>query len=231
MSVVIAVLALMLVLAGAVSLFLRADPARIAAKLRILGPLAFVLTGLAAILAGSGGLGGLMLVAGAGWYGFVWLGRPAGSRRGRPSIIRTAALEIELDNDSGSLQGLVLAGRHEGRSLTTMTLGELRQLHSELQGDPESRQLLEAYLDGRFPVWRQHVQPDRDKRLGVAPGPGPMTKEEAYEVLGLEAGAAPADVRKAHRRLVQRMHATVGDTPFLVARLDEAKDVLLSNHD
>lgn len=57
-----------------------------------------------------------------------------------------------------------------------------------------------------------------------------MTKEEAYKVLGLEAGAAAADVRKAHRRLMQRLHPDIGGTSFLAARINEAKDVLLSNH-
>jgi DnaJ-class molecular chaperone len=57
-----------------------------------------------------------------------------------------------------------------------------------------------------------------------------MTKEEAYKVLGLEAGAAPADVRKAHRRLMQRLHPDVDRASFLAARIDEAKDVLLSDH-
>jgi DnaJ-class molecular chaperone len=57
-----------------------------------------------------------------------------------------------------------------------------------------------------------------------------MTKEEAYKILGLEAGAAATDVRKAHRRLMQRLHPDIGGTSFLAARINEAKDVLLSNH-
>ena len=114
--------------------------------------------------------------------------------------------------------------------LGTMSLAELQQLYRELPGDPESRQLLETYLDGRFPAWRDNVKPDGGDRHGVAPGSGPMTKEEAYKVLGLEAGATTADIRKAHRRLMQRLHPDLGGTSFLAARINEAKDVLLSNH-
>ncbi len=58
-----------------------------------------------------------------------------------------------------------------------------------------------------------------------------MTKEEAYKILGLEAGAAAADIRKAHRRLMERLNPDVGRTSLLAARIDEAKNVLLSNHD
>ena len=55
-------------------------------------------------------------------------------------------------------------------------------------------------------------------------------KEEAYKVLGLETGATAADIRKAHRSLMQRLHPDVGGSSFLAARINEAKDVLLSNH-
>ena len=107
---------------------------------------------------------------------------------------------------------------------------ELVALYRELAGDFESRQLLEAYLDSRFPVWRQNAKADNGNGLGGAPGSGAMTKEEAYKVLGLETGAAAADVRKAHRRLMQRLHPDLGGSSFLAARINEAKDVLLSDH-
>ena len=150
--------------------------------------------------------------------------------RGQRSTVRTAALEMELDHDTGRLEGIVLAGRHEQKTLSSLTLKQLKELYKELAGDSESRQLLETYLDGRFPVWRKDAEANGGEGLGVAPGAGAMTKEEAYKVLGLEAGAAAADVRKAHRRLMQRLHPDIGGTSFLAARINEAKDVLLSNH-
>jgi DnaJ-domain-containing protein 1 len=146
-------------------------------------------------------------------------------------MVRTAALEMELDHDTGALEGLVLAGSAEGRMLGAMDLAALTRLYRELAPDIESRQLLETYLDCRFPVWRRDAQAHGGEGLRVAPGAGAMTKEEAYKVLGLEAGAAPADVRKAHRRLMQRLHPEVDRASFLAARIEEAKDVLLSDHD
>ena len=137
---------------------------------------------------------------------------------------------MELDHDTGKLEGIVLAGRHEGRCWARMTLSELQELYAELPGDSESRQLLETYLDGRFPVWRKDAKANGGDGHGVSPGSGAMTKEEAYKILGLEAGATAADVRKAHRRLMQRLHPDLGGTSFLAARINEAKDVLLSNH-
>jgi DnaJ-domain-containing protein 1 len=114
--------------------------------------------------------------------------------------------------------------------LSKLSQAELVALYKELAGDLESRQLLEAYLDSRFPIWRKNAQPNLGKGLGGTPGSGPMTKEEAYKILGLEAGAAAADVREAHRRLMQRLHPDVGGSSFLAARINKAKDVLLSDH-
>ncbi len=146
-------------------------------------------------------------------------------------MVRTAALEMELDHDTGRLEGLVLAGRAEGKMLGAMKPTELGLLYQELRGDPETRQLLEAYLDSRLPVWRRDAEPDDGEGLRVAPRAGAMTKEEAYKILGLETGASPADIRQAHRRLMQCLNPDVGRASFLAARIDEAKDVLLSTHD
>jgi hypothetical protein len=230
MSVVLGVLAVLLALAGALAVFMRLDAARLASALRLAGPAVLGLAGLALLVAGRAALGGMLVSAAIAWYGAGRVRQAGRKTPGKRSTVRTAALEMELDHDSGSLEGLVLAGRHEQRSLQSMSLRELEELHAELGGDAESRQLLETYLDSRFPVWRHDAQPNDRDRQGVPPGSGPMTKEEAYKVLGLEAGATAADIRKAHRRLMQRLHPDLGGSSFLAARINEAKDVLLSNH-
>ncbi|QIA23449.1 MULTISPECIES: DnaJ domain-containing protein [Mesorhizobium] len=231
MGAIIAFVALLLVLLGVATIFLRADPARLASGMRTLGPVLLALIGVAVLLVGREGIGGLILSTALAWYGSMRMKRPTAKLEpGKHSTVRTAALEMELDHDTGNLEGLVLAGRHEGKMLGTMSLSELQQLYRELPGDPESRQLLETYLDGRFPIWRKDAEANGGEGLGVSPGSGAMTKEEAYKILGLEAGAAAADVRKAHRRLMQRLHPDIGGTSFLAARINEAKDVLLSNH-
>ncbi len=231
MAVLMVFVALLAVLLGTLALFLRADPRYLAESLRAVGPLTLGLSGIAAAVAGRAGIGGPVLLAALAWWVFLKRRTTVRPLPGQRSMVRTAALEMELDHDTGALEGLVLAGSAEGRTLGAMNLGELRQVYRELSLDAESRQLLETYLDGRFPAWRHDMQAHHGKGLGIAPRTGAMTKEEAYKVLGLEAGAAVADVRKAHRRLMQRLNPDVERTSFLAARINEAKDVLLSDHD
>lgn len=230
MGVVIAVAAIVLAVAGVAAIFLRADPKSVAATVRMALPVGFGSAGIAILAAGRAGFGLLALAVAGSLYMMFRRERPVGTLVTRHSLVRTAALEMELDHDTGRLEGLVLAGRSEGKMLGAMNLTDLGQLYRELAVDPDSRQLLETYLDRRFPTWRLDTQTYRGERLGVAPGAGAMTKEEAYKVLGLETGAAATDVRKAHRRLMQRLHPDVGNASFLAARINEAKDVLLSNH-
>lgn len=77
-------------------------------------------------------------------------------------------------------------------------------------------------------------------RLGSGPQPGggappprspggPMTRDEAYQVLGLSSGATEADIRQAHRRLMRGAHPDQGGSDWLAARINQARDVLLGS--
>lgn len=149
---------------------------------------------------------------------------------GRRSTVRSAALEMELDHDTGTLSGRVLAGRFEGFDLARLSVEDLVALWREIGGDAESRSLLEAYLDRRAPVWRQHAQGDAAAGAGGAARPGAMTDEEAHQILGLRPGASQAEIREAHRRLMKAVHPDMGGSTFLAAKINEAKDRLVDKH-
>jgi DnaJ-domain-containing protein 1 len=57
---------------------------------------------------------------------------------------------------------------------------------------------------------------------------GAMTREEAYAVLGLAPGATEAAILAAHRRLMRGAHPDAGGSDWLAARINQARDVLLS---
>ena len=219
-----------LLLFGLAVLFVRMDPARLVTVLTYTAPVLLSALGVVFTLLGRVG-------AAFGLFGLaaVLFGRARARGRGtksrnQTSQVRTAALEMELDLDSGTMNGLVLAGRFEGRQLEDMDEAELLSLYRELEQDPESLRVLEAYLDRRIPAWRDGFETHADEGLGAAPASGPMTKEEAYQILGLSAGASEAEIREAHRRLMKRVHPDTGGSVFLATRINEAKDVLLRGH-
>lgn len=210
--------------------FMRLDARQVASLARYGLPAIVGLVGLVLTFAGRAGLGTAVIALAAALYRQLAHSMPVQKETGGKSHVRSAALEMELDLDSGEMNGLVLVGRFEGRVLDDLDEASLKTLHEELAGDQESRDLMEAYLDRRLPAWRERFDADVDGGLGGAPGAGAMTHEEAHEILGLGPGATEAEIREAHRRLMKRVHPDTGGSPFLAARINEAKDVLLRRH-
>ena len=68
-------------------------------------------------------------------------------------------------------------------------------------------------------------------RLLNGPGRGAarwrMSIEEALDILGLEAAAAPDQITEAHRRLQHKLKPELGATHYLIMKIDEARDILL----
>ncbi len=59
------------------------------------------------------------------------------------------------------------------------------------------------------------------------PARGTMSRDEAYQVLGLAPGASAEDIRAAHRRLIRTAHPDAGGSDWLAVRINQARDVLL----
>jgi len=224
----------LVLLLWAANAFSKADPKQAARLLRYLGGgaalvfAAFLLFRGEIALAVPIGAAGLALL---GWVS-LWPASFGGRTQkspGQVSRVRTAFLEIELDHDSGTMRGRILAGRHEGASLDALDPPTLVSLLGAM--DADSRDLLAAYLDRRLPGWREHAQRDAGAGDGTRAARGSkMTEEEAYQILGIQAGASAQEIARAHRSLMKKLHPDQGGSTYLAARVNEAKDVLLRRH-
>lgn len=144
----------------------------------------------------------------------------AGSAR-----VETDLLVMELDRESGRLDGRVRKGAFAGRSLAELERAELLALLATAgREDPPSVALLEAYLDRREPGWRTARA---EAGPGTAASATAMDERTARAILGVGPEADAEEIRAAHRRLMARLHPDHGGSDFLAAQINAAKELLL----
>lgn len=201
--------------------------------------------GLAAVLAVTGRLHFLFALL-AGLFPLLrrvlpslLMRRAAGAAKAKPgnqSHVSSDILEMSLDHDSGTMTGNILKGPMEGRALADLGESEFLELLRYCRAqDEDSARLLETYLDRRFgDSWRADDQanaheeaPGAGANQGANAG-GPLTESEAQDILGVEPGASREEIIQAHRRMMQKMHPDRGGSNYLAARVNEAKERLLS---
>lgn len=175
--------------------------------------------------------------------GLPWLmGRMAAGRinphptQGGRSDAETPFLRMTLDHDSGEMDGVVLQGRYAGRRLEDLSEAALLDLLDECAAvDEQGRQLLEAYLDRTLGAdWRARAGARPSSAGGGQKGWGrkgegraPMSRDEAYEILGLQPGAGESEIKEAHRTLMLKLHPDHGGSNYLAAKINQAKELLL----
>ncbi|MEM8631661.1 MAG: DnaJ domain-containing protein [Pseudomonadota bacterium] len=145
--------------------------------------------------------------------------QPVTPSPGQTSEVRTDALSMWLDHDTGEMDGEVLNGPLEGRHLSDMPADELQELvhYLETTGDEDSLSLILAYLERRGDT--------AGETEGTAPQ-SEMSETEAYRVLGLDPGASTEEVRAAHKRLIRKVHPDLGGSSLLAAMINAAKEKL-----
>ncbi|TVR80524.1 MAG: molecular chaperone DnaJ [Rhodospirillales bacterium] len=173
-------------------------------------------------------------------------GRMAGmGGGGQTSDVETRFFRMTLDHDSGHLDGVIREGPYAGARLGDLDLDALLEVLVQCgRADPQSVQVLEAYLDRVHPEWRQGDHDDAaaggDTGGGGTAGggqsgsgsagagrDGAMSRDEALAILGLEPGAGEGEIKAAHHRLMAALHPDKGGSNYLAQRINEARRVLL----
>ncbi|MEH6634651.1 MAG: molecular chaperone DnaJ [Halioglobus sp.] len=143
--------------------------------------------------------------------------------QGQSSTVETPILRMQLDHDSGALEGEVLKGRYQKWRLAEMDRIQLEELLDYCRAqDSDSVQLLDSYLQQRFPG-----EPPFGEQQQANESGGTMSRKEALAVLGLAEDANDGDIVAAHRTLMQKLHPDRGGNNYLAAKVNQAKDLLL----
>lgn len=151
----------------------------------------------------------------------------ANRAQGQTSTIRTQFFAMELDHDTGNMDGAVLKGSFAQRKLSTLSQSELLVILGECASDSDSSQVLQAYLDRNHPSWRE--QAGGSGNNNAVADESVMTRALALEILGLPETAGKSEITKAHRHLMQKMHPDRGGSEYLAKKINSAKDCLLKD--
>jgi len=191
------------------------------------GPLILIAVGGLLTLFRRGMIGMPLIFIGLSWWRRSHATRPVTYSGGRKSTVRSESLEMELDHDTGEIEGTVLTGRMKGARLSSLNEEEVLLLYKEFCSDADSAALLESFLDRYHPNWRENVDPDSFRKQDSASGFKGMSREEACQILGVDPSASQQEIHQAWRRLIKGVHPDHGGSAFLTAKINAAKDVLL----
>lgn len=142
------------------------------------------------------------------------------------STVKSAYLEMRLDHETAEMDGTILKGQFQGSKLSELELQQLQQLWSQYSTDSDSRNLLQAYLEFRFPEqWREGLSADQGHQ--ASSDSVDMDRQEALSILGLKDGASKKEIIQAHKRLMQKVHPDTGGSEYLASKINQAKSYLL----
>lgn len=191
------------------------------------GPIIVMALGALLTFFRRGVIGVPLIFLGLSWWRRMRSMRPIPSSSGRKSTVCSASLEMELDHDTGEIDGRVLTGNMKGARLSSLSKEEVLSLYREIHVDADSATLLESFLNRYHPDWQEHYDHDSFSEQSGASGFDSMTPKEAYQILGLEPGASREEIHQAWRRLVKAVHPDSGGSAFLTAKINAARDLLL----
>lgn len=159
-------------------------------------------------------------------------------KSGQQSNVQTQWLAMTLDHDSGEISGQITAGPMAGQSLQSLSDSQLIELYQQcISKDPQALKLLDNYITRHRPSMTPQTEGDQPQdnpgnnrqqsNRHASDNDGDISVNEAFQVLGLEPGASEAEIIKAHKRMMQKLHPDRGGSNYLAAKINQAKQRLL----
>lgn len=149
------------------------------------------------------------------------------------SRVESATISMSLDPLTGAIDGNVLQGEFTGRTLSSLSIEELKSVYLYCsQSDPEAVRLLQTYIQRQRGAEWQQANPGsnhgqyQNNSSGSAPD---MSVEEARQVLGIEGELTRKSVSAAHRSLIGQFHPDKGGSDYLATKINLAREVLLAS--
>jgi len=150
----------------------------------------------------------LFVLAGLTWF-FTWYGKASPEQRNRSLKI------IMLYGIAGVLLLLVVTGRIHWLFSAFALVAPI------VQRFVMAKRVWNTFQSAKETFGQESTSANTPRRDGA------MTKDEAYEILGLQPGASKDEIIEAHRRLMQKNHPDRGGNDYLASRINRAKDILL----
>lgn len=83
-----------------------------------------------------------------------------------------------------------------------------------------------AILAALWPIAAAWLR-NRPVQAPASGGALPLTRDEAFDVLGLPPTASEGDIRAAHLRLMKKLHPDQAGSGWLAQKINAARDILL----
>lgn len=136
--------------------------------------------------------------------------------------MKGTVVELWIMRD-GSLDGCIRQGAARGPRLSSLAFGPLIGLWhlAQVSINQDDPAMVEAFLDRRFPDWREQGTPEAQAQAALA---------EPYEVLGIPTSSTLEEAKAAYRKAVQAAHPDKGGSRWLFQAVQGAWAAIQQAH-